>query len=85
MFDKNKQRTLLPKSHLETLVPGLREFVKPGIIKVYRATPDGKPGEFLRIEYPQEYDNTEDYNRPFGLIYKKRGSKDADKILSMSR
>jgi len=41
-----------PQGRMRRIVEGLRDFAPSNPVKVFRMTPDGKPGEFLRIEEP---------------------------------
>jgi len=55
-------RTLIGglKSHAERSVNDLRDYETPPPVNVYRATPDGKLGEYLRTESALPY--TTDFN-----------------------
>lgn len=49
----------------------LRDFAPASEVKVYRATPDGKPAELLRVEQPKWYEK--DFK--FGQGYFKKAGK----------
>ena len=65
MFEKSRQRSFLPLTRIERLVPNLRDSESPGRVKVYRATPDGKCGELIRVEIPREPTHHKNNNRYF--------------------
>ncbi|MFA5036995.1 MAG: hypothetical protein WC479_07450 [Candidatus Izemoplasmatales bacterium] len=56
MANKQPPTNWLPKLGYDKKVSGLRCFVQPNPVKVFRMNPDGSMGEFLRTEQPP--DNT---------------------------
>lgn len=48
-------RSFLPRSKAERMVFGLRDFVSPSEVRVFRANPDGSKGGFLRVEPAKTY------------------------------
>lgn len=58
----NRPRDPLNISPLMSRVKGLRSEAQLSPVKVYRANPDGTPGEYLRTEIPKPFSKENPYD-----------------------
>jgi hypothetical protein len=58
----NNHPPLIKHNHLETVVEGIREEVRPSDVRIYKANPDGSKGELKEI-VPLEHYTMFNFNR----------------------
>jgi hypothetical protein len=58
----NKPQGLIKHNHLETVVEGIREEVRPSDVRIYKANPDGSRGELKEV-IPLEHYTMFNFNR----------------------
>ncbi len=56
-YYRNIPAGMMPKTLSEFRVAGLRDSAPPPLVRVFRANPDGTPGELLRIEQGFTYED----------------------------